>query len=391
MSRNYCYRCFKTGALCVCDVSVVLNRTAVWIVQHPAERTHPINSARLTTLGLERASIQVAWHTECDRPELPEGAVVLFPSHESKDLEELPEAPTGLVVLDGTWSQARKLYKRNPWIQALPHVHLTPRTESRYRIRRQPKAGYLSTLEATVAALKLLEPETTGLDGLLDRFDAMIDVQEGYIRNPPPGAYRHERAADRFHRPPAPPETILNLDRLVLCYGDFTTSRSEGGRVTEPVVLALERFATGERWVQSFSGVHGTPLDEHLHHMGLHPDEYAEAPPSATAGESLRRFLTDSDTLCSWNGSTTRRIHGLLGRSLPSMSLKADYCNWTRRQVGHLEDEVDAIRRLDTRVIAPEQRLRAERRLHCAAEVLRYLERDVRSVLDGRFRRATRR
>ncbi|MEO1483001.1 MAG: tRNA-uridine aminocarboxypropyltransferase, partial [Myxococcota bacterium] len=239
MPRNYCYRCFKTETLCVCDVETVDNRTAVWIVQHPAERTHPINSARLAALGLARAGIEVAWSAECARPaSLPANSAVLFPSRESNDLEGLDTAPEALVLLDGTWSQARKLYRRNPWIQALPHVHLKPQVESRYRIRRQPKAGYLSTLEATVLALQILEPETEGFDALLRRFDAMIDVQERFIKDPPPGAYRHEKA-ERKHPPPASPASIEKLSDLVVCYGDFMATRTDSGRITEPVVIAM--------------------------------------------------------------------------------------------------------------------------------------------------------
>ncbi|MEO0813398.1 MAG: tRNA-uridine aminocarboxypropyltransferase, partial [Myxococcota bacterium] len=136
MARDYCYRCFKSARLCVCDIEAVENQTEVFIVQHPAERQHPINTARLTVLGLTRARIDVEWNREIAAPQnLPEHSVVLFPSSHSRDLESYApeERPQGLVVLDGTWSQARKLYLRNSWLQELPHVHLKPSAPSRYR------------------------------------------------------------------------------------------------------------------------------------------------------------------------------------------------------------------------------------------------------------------
>ncbi|MDH4016770.1 MAG: DTW domain-containing protein, partial [Actinomycetota bacterium] len=95
------------------------------------------------------------------------------------------EQPPALVVLDGTWSQARNLHRANPWLHDLPHYSLRPLAPTRYRIRKAPRPEYVSTLEAIVRALELLEPETRGLDRLLGVFDTMIDRQlarEG--RNP---------------------------------------------------------------------------------------------------------------------------------------------------------------------------------------------------------------
>ena len=53
-----------------------------------------------------------------------------------------------------------------------------PAQPGRYRIRRAPKpAVQLSTIEAIVAALQTIEPETPGLGGLIEAFDGMIDRQ----------------------------------------------------------------------------------------------------------------------------------------------------------------------------------------------------------------------
>ena len=42
-----------------------------------------------------------------------------------------------LLVLDGTWSQARALYRQNPWLTGIPHFQLSPEAPSRYRIYQQ--------------------------------------------------------------------------------------------------------------------------------------------------------------------------------------------------------------------------------------------------------------
>jgi len=67
----------------------------------------------------------------------------------------------GIVVLDGTWSQAKTLWWRNPWLLKLERVVLQPREPSIYgRTRKEPRREYVSTLEAVADVLVALgEPE----------------------------------------------------------------------------------------------------------------------------------------------------------------------------------------------------------------------------------------
>jgi DTW domain-containing protein YfiP len=116
--------------------------------------------------------------------DLPDGVAVLYPSEKAIPLEEC-EPPTGLLVLDATWSHAKRLYCENPWIGDLPHVSLTPSEPSRYRIRKEPELHYLSTLEAIVCALRILEPDTPGFIRLLQSFDNMIEKQSRFIPDLP--------------------------------------------------------------------------------------------------------------------------------------------------------------------------------------------------------------
>lgn len=120
---------------------------------------------------------------------LPIGTGLLFPSEKALDLlpdlesegGKLTEHPTHLIVLDGTWSKAKRIYFENPWLQDLPHYRLPLMSPSMYGyVRRQPKPGCLSTVESIVFALRLLEPQTQGLDSLLEVFDSMISDAKGF-------------------------------------------------------------------------------------------------------------------------------------------------------------------------------------------------------------------
>ncbi|MCY1453771.1 DTW domain protein [compost metagenome] len=98
------------------------------------------------------------------------------------------EEPLLLVVPDGTWRKARKMLHLNPLLAALPRVTLAQGGVSRYRLRKAPGPGALSTVEAIVQALETLEAPTT-FTPLLRPFEALIEGQiaamgeETYQRN----------------------------------------------------------------------------------------------------------------------------------------------------------------------------------------------------------------
>lgn len=180
--RPTCYRCFRPSAACLCAWLVpVQTTTTVVILQHPGERRHPFGTVKLLRQMLPNLRYELAERAEVRdlRGELERPVALLFPGPSAQPLEERSTvaAPRTLVVLDGTWSQARSLYYENQWIRELDCCTLTPREPSSYRIRREPSRHCLSTLEATEQALAILEPENRELSRLSAAFDAMIDGQ----------------------------------------------------------------------------------------------------------------------------------------------------------------------------------------------------------------------
>lgn len=109
---------------------------------------------------------------------IPPGSALLFPSKKAIGLEAVDFEVKHLVVLDGTWAKANRMYHENPWLKLLPHLKLDPMEKSLYReVRHQPKAGCLSTIESIICALKALGEDSVGLDDLLDVFLSMIRDQ----------------------------------------------------------------------------------------------------------------------------------------------------------------------------------------------------------------------
>ncbi|MBF8757169.1 tRNA-uridine aminocarboxypropyltransferase [Pseudomonas guariconensis] len=183
MSRPRCERCQRPLDHCLCPLIPSLDsRTRVVLLQHPSEVSHALNTARLAALGLVNAELRVGevfddlqglLATPGYRP------VLLFPGEQAQVLSAYPaedDMPLLLIVPDGTWRKARKLLYLNPLLEALPRVTLGQVPPSRYRLRKAPEPGALSTIEAVVEALNALEGAGR-FDALCRPFDALIEGQ----------------------------------------------------------------------------------------------------------------------------------------------------------------------------------------------------------------------
>ena len=184
MGRPTCYRCFRPQVACICGLlRPIANRTRVLILQHPRERKHPFGTARIARLGLSNVEVVLA---EADGgefrapPQVLERPALLYPGPDAATLGDDLVSLDTLVVVDGTWPQSRKLVRVSPWLGALPRVALQPPRPANYRIRRAKRPAFeVSTIEAIAYALQHLEPDTPGIDGLVDTFDHVIDHQLG--------------------------------------------------------------------------------------------------------------------------------------------------------------------------------------------------------------------
>jgi DTW domain-containing protein YfiP len=182
MSRIHCPRCLRPHSHCLCTLIPSLDsRTRVLLLQHPSEVNHALNTARLAALGLNNAELIVGEVFE-DLPALLNQpgyrARLLFPADDAQAIQAYAEndEPLLLVVPDGTWRKARKLLHLNPLLAALPRVTLAAGAVTRYRLRKAPRPGALSTVEAIVQALQTLEAPVS-FEPLLRPFEALIEGQ----------------------------------------------------------------------------------------------------------------------------------------------------------------------------------------------------------------------
>jgi len=197
-----CPRCRKPLPLCICDSVVPLpSRLSLLILQHPQEQDRALGTARLTALHFANAVVKVglSWPSlakALGRPvaDPSRWAVLYLGSAKAAELDpgrevialnrkgEVAENQRailgridGVVLLDGTWSQAKALWWRNPWMLKCQRVVLGPKRPSAYgQLRREPRRDGLSTLEAAALLISALEKRPETASALQAAFDRML-------------------------------------------------------------------------------------------------------------------------------------------------------------------------------------------------------------------------
>ena len=155
--RGHCPRCLLQLEICVCMVvPCVETRTTIVLIRHVTERLLTSNSGRFALLSLPNSELlgygggEPFDATSLSAP----GSALLYCSGPPRPLSVVP---TRLVVLDGSFRQARRMYKRVPALRDLPELTLPAPQTTPTRLRAPPQPGGMSTIEAIAAALALLE------------------------------------------------------------------------------------------------------------------------------------------------------------------------------------------------------------------------------------------
>lgn len=153
--------------LCLCPQAPHLRlRTRVAAIVHFRERHRTSNTGRLIPLALENSCLclrgQGRQPTDT-REMIPPGyqGLVLYPAPESRELSrELAsqyKSPLCLILLDGNWNQASRMYKREPALKELPLAKLPLGPPSAFRLRLQSRPERVCTFEAAARALGIVE------------------------------------------------------------------------------------------------------------------------------------------------------------------------------------------------------------------------------------------
>jgi DTW domain-containing protein YfiP len=177
-TANRCEACQLHLHLCICpEIRQLPTQTRVVIVRHWKEARKPTGSARIMALAMPNLHIldygekDTIFSTELlDAPD----TWALLPNAEgASEIGLGPEnRPKTLVLLDGTWAQARRMASRIPSVERMPRWALETPARRAIRLRRPHEPWARSTAEALAEAMGLLEGEPLGnsLFALYDRW-----------------------------------------------------------------------------------------------------------------------------------------------------------------------------------------------------------------------------
>lgn len=205
MKRTSCASCQRPKVTCICHLSVQTNNQIhVVILQHPSEVKQTKGSVTLLNQSLNSSEVFIG-EDFTDSSELHhrlsrfKKVAVLYPSDNA--VEATPEVffnkeasnsaydlhtneiiltDCCLILLDGTWKKAYKMFMLNPFLQDLAHITLPDNLVGNYTIRKTQKQGALSSLEACCYALSAIENQNSKYQPLLTAFNEFNLMQLAY-------------------------------------------------------------------------------------------------------------------------------------------------------------------------------------------------------------------
>ena len=192
MHDDLCRHCVLPERLCICtDLPQLSLSIDIIIFRHHKEARKASNSARIAALcasNIYTVDLPLS-------PVVPDGFIqteethLLYPVEHGVRIADPNDRPQCLCVIDGSWKQARKIYKKNPMLASLPHLKVSQRTLPPPRIRTPVHNYGMSTMEAIISALDTYGLRAQG-DQLFEALCSFVEARRKFtgIRVPiPPG------------------------------------------------------------------------------------------------------------------------------------------------------------------------------------------------------------
>lgn len=177
-----CSSCLLAQRVCICRYKLAYRAQARFLLlMHHVEGFKPTNTGRLIEDCIQgtqrykwsRTEPSAALLAAISQPDID--PYIVFPEGEGyADRMVSFEAKAGkqpvFIILDGTWRQARRMFRHSRYLDHLPVIQPQIEETSRYRLRKAAVDGQLCTAEVAAAMLAVVGDET-GRDLLSAYFD----------------------------------------------------------------------------------------------------------------------------------------------------------------------------------------------------------------------------
>lgn len=167
-----CEGCNLPAMNCLCPYKVKADSHAqVWLLTHPLEHFKPTNTGRLISDVITTTRV-FTWYRVApdaqlaallndpryapfvifpdDQPDYADRVVGIDAVHTAKVDKRIPV----FIILDGTWRQARRIFRKSAYLDQLPILPLRTERETRYRLRKPASKAHLCTAEVAIELLR---------------------------------------------------------------------------------------------------------------------------------------------------------------------------------------------------------------------------------------------
>ncbi|WP_394211281.1 tRNA-uridine aminocarboxypropyltransferase [Enterovibrio calviensis] len=163
-----CIHCMVVERLCICEERQTLTTNAGFLlVMYDDEVLKPSNTGRLIADTVEDTYAYI-WSRKTPNEEMVAlvndpiwQPFVVFPAqYASEDrIVSQPVIKAGkrplFIMIDGTWQEAKKIFRKSPWLDEVPVLSIKVDTQSRYQMREANGEGQLATAEVAAQVLAL--------------------------------------------------------------------------------------------------------------------------------------------------------------------------------------------------------------------------------------------
>ncbi|GHE22959.1 tRNA-uridine aminocarboxypropyltransferase [Halomonas urumqiensis] len=184
-----CDGCNLPQLNCLCPYQASAESEArVWLLTHPLEHLKPTNTGRLVGDVLAETEVFTWYRTvpdqrllallddsrfepfvifPDDQPDYADRVVGIEAVSQAKHAGRIPV----FILLDGTWRQARRIFRKSPYLDGLPVLPLATDRQTRYQLRKPASASHLCTAEVAAELLRQ-SGDSDAAQVLDDYFDA---------------------------------------------------------------------------------------------------------------------------------------------------------------------------------------------------------------------------
>jgi DTW domain-containing protein YfiP len=163
-----CTGCRLVPTHCICNLRPNLpTRAGMCLLMADIEPLKPSNTGWLIAdvvpdtfaFGWARTEFEAELLTLLSDPQWQ--PYVVFPAEFANDarvvhdVTQVANKRPLFILLDGTWDEARKMFRKSPYLQNFPVLSLQPEQLSRYKLRRAQSESHLCTAEVGALCLDL--------------------------------------------------------------------------------------------------------------------------------------------------------------------------------------------------------------------------------------------